>query len=354
MVTFLMPATLVSSMWNILSTSRNGGRWGRDRFGRRVVDERRAVRVALDVALECPCRLRIDEMARPVGQDAALYPHAEQCQVAQYVEQFVSCYFVDEAELQVVDVSVRDADVLFVENPCEAFEFRIGNLLLGHHYRIVQVAPLDEVGGQQGFEFVQEGEGTAGSYLLRVVLLLGEGGVLVSHHARMVVHMDRYAEFAVGIDDYRRILFGVVEFYRFAYLVILPFGLLFFEAGLRQGGGEIFCRAIHYRCLGGVNLHDGIVDAQRPEGRHDVFDGAHLCSAFLYGRTPRRIGDVIGQGGYFGAPFEVGAAEYDAAACGGGVDGHVRFHARMESFAAECYRSFQRLLVISHKVLSIG
>ena len=115
-------------------------------------------------------------MARPVGQDAALYPHAEQCQVAQYVEQFVSCYFVDEAELQVVDVSVRDADVLFVENPCEAFEFRIGNLLLGHHYRIVQVAPLDEVGGQQGFEFVQEGESTAGSYLLRVVLLLGEGG----------------------------------------------------------------------------------------------------------------------------------------------------------------------------------
>lgn len=83
-----------------------------DRFGRRVVDEQRAVRVALDVALESPCRFRIDEMARPVGQDAALYPHAEQCQVAQYVEQFVSCYFVDEAELQVVDVSVRDADVL--------------------------------------------------------------------------------------------------------------------------------------------------------------------------------------------------------------------------------------------------
>ena len=52
--------------------------------------------------------------------------------------------------------------------------------------------------------------------------------------------------------------------------------------------------------------------------------------------VPRRsVYDVVAECGYYGLPFEVGAAEYDPRVDFGGIDGHGYLDARVEPLAGE-------------------
>ena len=103
------------------------------------------------------------------------------------------------------------------------------------------------------------------------------------------------------------------------------------------------------RGFGGVDVYDGVVHAQRPERRHDVFDGRDAVAAGFDGRAARGVHDMVAQGGDYGLSLDVGAAEYDAGAGIGGIDGHGYFHARMKALSRERNRSLQRLLFGRHK-----
>ena len=66
-----------------------------------------------------------------------------------------------------------------------------------------------------------------------------------------------------------------------------------------------------------------------------MFDGAYAVAAALDGRAARSVYDVVAECGYYGLPFEVGAAEYDPRVDFGGIDGHGYLDACVEPLAGE-------------------
>ena len=141
---------------------------------------------------------------------------------------------------------------------------------------------------------------------------------------------------------------GIVD-HLFGHVVERAFGVLVRQSRFGDGPGVFAGRSVEDRGFGGVDIYDGVVHAQRPECRHDVLDGRDAVSAGFDGRAARGIDDMVAQGGDYGLPFDVGAAEHDAGAGFGGIDGHGYFHARMKALARERDRGFQRLLFGRHK-----
>ena len=203
------------------------------------------------------------------------------------------------------------------------FQLVVGNGVLDHDDGVVQVAALDEVHLHQRLEFVQEDEGAAGGDFSREVVTGIEGGVLVADDFRVVVDVERYGEFVVGEEDDGHALLGNGVDHLLGHLEVFAFRLLLFEARLDDGPGIFAGRTVHDGGFGSVDIDDGVVHAQRPEGRHDVFDGADAVAGMLDGRAARGVYDIVAERRNFRAAFEVDAPEDDAAVGLGGTDGHV-------------------------------
>ena len=281
--------------------------------------------------------------------DAALDAYAQQCEVAQQVEQLVARQLVVAAQFEVVQVACVDLDVGLVEDLLEVLQLLVRNGVLDHDDGVVQIAALDEVHLHQRFQFVQEDERAARGDFVGEVVAGVEGGVLVADHLRVVVHVQRDGEFVVGVEDDRHALFGDRVDHLFGHVVELALGLLVGDADFGDGLGIGAGRTVHDRGFARVDVDYGVVHAQRPERRHDMFDRAYAVTAGFDGRTARSVYDVVAQGGNYGLSLDVRAAEYDSGVRIGGVHGHGHFDTRMEALAGERDRGLQRLLFCRHK-----
>ena len=276
-------------------------------------------------------KLRVGEMAGTSGPYAALDAFAQQGEVAQQVEELVAGQFVVETELQVVQVAARDADILFVENFLEMFELIVRDGILHDDDRVVQVAALDQVHLHQRFQIVQEDKGAAGGDLRGVIVFGVECRILVADHLGVVVHVQRYGKFVVGVKDDGHAFFRNRIDHFFGDVVVGAFGFLMLQAGFDDCFRIFFGRTVHDRSFTGIDIDRGVVHAQGPEGRHDMFDGRNACAILFDGRTPRGIRDIVAQGRNFGFAFQVDAAENDAAVLRGGMYRHRHFDAGVEA-----------------------
>ena len=309
-----------------------------------VVGEAGLLAGLADGVLELLHELRVGEVPGAGGPHAALDAHAQQRKVAQQVEQLVTGQFVAAAQFEVAQVARLDLDVGFVEDLLEVFELLVGDGVLDHDDGVVQIAALDEVYLHQGFDLVQEDERAAGCDLLGVVVAGNERGVLVADDLRVVVDVYRDGELVVGVEDDGHALFGDGVDHLLGDVVERTFGLLVDQAGFGDGLGVGCGRSVENGGLFGVDVDHGVVDAQCPEGRHDVFDGMDAVSAEFDGRAARGVDHVVAQCRDYGLALDVGPSEDDAGIGLGGVDGHVHMNARMETLARERNRSFQGLL----------
>ena len=236
-------------------------------------------------------------MARARSPHAAFDAHAEQGEVAEQVEQLVASELVARAQLQVVQVTARDAYVVLVEYLLEVFQLLLRNGILDNDDRVVQIAALDEVHLEQRLQFVQEDEGAAGGYLLCVVVEGVQRGILVADDLRVVVYVHRYGELVIGIYDYSDALVGDRIDLLLGHLVIFAVGLLLDQTHLEDLLCIFACRAVHDGHLGGVDVDHCVVDTHRPQGREDMLYGADTCGALFYRSSARCVGDIFAQGG---------------------------------------------------------
>ena len=229
--------------------------------------------------LELLHEFRVGEVSRAGGPDAALDPYAQQREVAQQVEQFVARQLVVAAQFEVIEIARLDLDVGLVEDLLEFVQLLVGHGVLHHHDGVVQVAALDQVHVDQRLQFVQEDERAAGRNFPGEVVAGVEGGVLVADDLRIVVHVHRDGEFVVGVEDDRHALLGDRVDHLFGHVVELPLGVLVRQSGFGDGPGVFAGRAVHDGGLGGVDDDHGVIRAECPERRHDVFDGVYAVSA---------------------------------------------------------------------------
>ena len=165
--------------------------------------------------------------------------------------------------------------------------------------------------------------------------------------------MQRNGKFIVGVDDDRHALVGDRVDHLFGNVVIGAFGLLLLDARLENRPGVGAGRAVHDRGFGSVDIDHRIVDAQRPERRHDMFDRADAGAAAFDGRAARGIGYVVAQRGDLGRTLEVDASESDAAVGLGRPDRHRNLNARMQPLSRKGDGRLQCLLLRIHE-LTLG
>ena len=156
--------------------------------------------------------------------------------------------------------------------------------------------------------------------------------------------MDRDGEFVVGVEDDRRALFGNRVDHLLGHVIVVALGILIHEPRFGDGAGVFAGRTVEDRGLRGVDVDQGVVHAEGPEGRHNVLDGADTVAAGFDRRAARGVHHVVAKCRDLRLSFDIGAAEYDAPAGFCGMDRHRHLHARMQSLSRERDRGLQRLL----------
>lgn len=125
----------------------------------------------------------------------------------------------------------------------------------------------------------------------------------------------------------------------------LPAAILFYNAGAAVTcEGSASLEDLQALQSQGVDVDQGVVHAEGPEGRHDVLDGADTVAAGFDRRAARGVHHVVAKCRDLRLSFDIGAAEYDAPAGFCGMDRHRHLHARMQSLSRERDRGLQRLL----------
>ena len=118
-------------------------------------------------------------MAWTRSDDAALDRLADECHIADDIEQFMTCTFVLPLQWTVLDVTqLVGIHVRHLEMVGELVELSLFYLALVNNDGIVQVTTLDEVSLEQRHDIAYENEGTGRSNLLCVCLHLFEGSKL--------------------------------------------------------------------------------------------------------------------------------------------------------------------------------
>ena len=309
-----------------------------------VVLVARTLALLTDRAAQLLHELRIGEMPGTRCPDTALDAHAEQCEVAQQIEQLVTRQLVGKTQFEIIEIAARDADVLLVEDLFEVGQLFVRNGIFHYDDRIVQIAALDEVHLEERFQFVQEDERPARSDLRGVVVVGKEGGVLVADDLRVVVDVHRGGELLVGIEDDRNALVGNRVDHLFGHLVVFAVGVLLDEARGDDLFGVFARRTVHDRGFGCVDVDQRVVDAERPERRHDVFYRGYLHAVGLDGRPARSVGHIIAQRRDERGSLHVDATENDAVVHTGGIDRHGHLDTRVQSLTRKGDRAFQGLL----------
>ena len=105
--------------------------------------------------------------------------------------------------------------------------------------------------------------------------------------------MQRYGEFVVGVKDDGHAFFRNRIDHFFGDVVVGAFGFLGLQAGFDDRFRIFFGRTVHDRSFTGIDIDRGVVHAQGPEGRHDMFDGRNACAILFDGRAPRGIRDIV-------------------------------------------------------------
>ena len=147
-------------------------------------------RVPLDVPADYFGQFGIGGMARAVGDYASADAHTDQRQIADHVQQLVARRFVRKAELDVVQVTFVDLNVLFVEKFRQPGEFFVRDLVFDDHDGVVQVASFDQVVLDQRFQFVQEDERAARGDLFREIPDTVEARILIAYDFGVEIDVD--------------------------------------------------------------------------------------------------------------------------------------------------------------------
>ncbi len=207
---------------------------------------------------------------------------------------------------------------------------------------------------------MQEDERAARRDFRSVIVAWREGRVLVADDLRVVVHMHRNRKIVVRIEDDGHAFFGNRVDLFFGHVVVFAFGGLFDRADFGDGCGVFAGRSVEDGRFGGIDVDAGIVHAERPQGRYDMFDGRYAVAARFDGGAARGVDHIVAQRGDDRLAFEIRATEYDTRIGIGWPDGHVDLCSRVQSFAGKRDGRADRLLVgsrhdsISNSLISVG
>ena len=115
------------------------------------------------ISLQQTCELVVYRMSRAGGNDASFEGFAYKGQVADEVEQFVTCRFVGPHQRFVVQVAHFGGIAMFhLHHVGQAVELGLRHLLLVDDDGVVEVASLDEASRKQRLNLANEYERAAG------------------------------------------------------------------------------------------------------------------------------------------------------------------------------------------------
>ena len=112
--------------------------------------------------------------------DASADRLADQCQVAQYVNQFMACRFVVEYQRFVVDITqVAYVFVGYADFVCQFVKCFLRHFLVVDNNCIVQVTAFDQIVLAEHFHFTNENKCTGSSNFFGKLAQIVHGGELI-------------------------------------------------------------------------------------------------------------------------------------------------------------------------------
>src|SRR5260221_577659 len=170
----------------------------------------------------------------PQDKNSSTSLSSRQGQVANDVEEFMSCGFVIVAKLHIVeDALFLNFHLWFVQHLGDVIQFMWLYHPVHNYNSIVKVASADEIVLIKHFQFVKEAKRAAGSNLFFKLPDIGDGSVLTSQDRGIIINHDGYPVIVKGqgCDFYIAGGFAVedtiLDFKKVAQCILL-LGLRFF------------------------------------------------------------------------------------------------------------------------------
>ena len=140
-------------------------------------------------------------MTRLGSDDTTFDELADECEVANDVEELVASRFIVPCQRTLLDISESiGTRSLSTDSMSELVELCLFNLLVVDDYSIVKVAALDEVGIEERLNLTHEDECTGSSNLLLEVCHVVEHSILVVEHWRRIIYEGSHREMIVWIN----------------------------------------------------------------------------------------------------------------------------------------------------------
>src|SRR6476661_1295000 len=106
-------------------------------------------------------------MTRPVGDDMRPEWDAYQGKISNYIQQFMSGWFIWKPQIQVVeDTTLIHFYIFFFKNFRDPFYLVIGYCFINYNNGIIDISTLNQVVIDQVFQFMKKAERAARCYFL--------------------------------------------------------------------------------------------------------------------------------------------------------------------------------------------
>ncbi len=245
-------------------------------------------------------------VAGALGDDAAPDAAAGEGEVADEVEDFVADELVGEAEGAVLDGA------------------GVGGGGAGEDDGGVVGYAADEAHvAEHGFVFAEaEGAGGGDEVGVGTGFEVADEGIVADGFGKVDGVVDRVAVAGVDADELLAAGRGFADFDGFEDADVLTLAALALEAGGEDGGDVGQGAAVEDGDFEVVDFDDKVIDAEADKGREEVLDGLDENALAHEGGG---VGDAcdVAAGGWDLEVVEIGAAEDDAGACGGGDEAHL-------------------------------
>ncbi|MBA7595803.1 hypothetical protein ES703_02768 [subsurface metagenome] len=255
-------------------------------------------------------------MPAACSHNMTLDRHAEQGQVADEIEDFVSHCLILKAEfLSLQDTVIARCYFTFdIENLLQMFDFTRRNRPVHENQRILQTAPLGQILILQLFYLTEQAEGPGRGYAFYEIFFHAVDGHGLGAVPRemVIVHHKGNAESLGWEHMHVDVLAGIRVGDGLVNDQHLALGTLLRKAGLQQNLHKGFSAAIHHRRFFSTELDQEVINPQTADGRQDMFYRMNLMAILCNGGSPGDIHHMVNIGQDRWKVLQVGTNETDA------------------------------------------
>ena len=207
--------------------------------------------------------------------------------------------------------------------------------MLGQNQGVVHIAALDQVVGEQVFDFMEEDKGPANTDFMGIVLSRLPGGGLDAQHTGPEIDRNGIGGFVRRFDPDPGTGLFVPDLDGFRQRAVLAFRILLHEGIAAEGLHVETGAAVQDRNLDVVDVDDGVVNSHAGQGGKDMFHGIDVSAGTGKPGTAGRGSDSVRTGGDPCIFTHIDPAEADAGIGRCRFDGHPGNLSGVQSFSFE-------------------